>query len=94
MYFASKQFLYEPHTASTREKYVKTIKPFFDDLVTRGGLYDYKLICDESNNTPEVIDRNELRVKICIKPVRTIEFIIVDLCVLNTGASWAEMDSI
>ena len=94
VYFASKQFLYEPHTASTREKYVKTIKPFFDDLVTRGGLYDYKLICDESNNTPEVIDRNELRVKICIKPVRTIEFIIVDLCVLNTGASWAEMDSI
>ena len=94
VYFASRQFLYEPHTAATREKYVKTIKPFFDDLVTRGGLYDYKIICDESNNTPEVIDRNELRVKIGIKPVKTIEFIIVDLCVLNTGADWSEMDSI
>lgn len=40
------------------------------------------------------MDRNELRVKIGIKPVKTIEFIIVDLCVLNTSASWTEMDSI
>ena len=92
VYFASRQFLYEPHTQATREKYVKTITPFFQDLVTRGGLYDFKIICDSSNNPPEVMDRNELRVKIGIKPVKTIEFIIVDLCVLNTGASWNELD--
>ena len=94
VYFASRQFLYEPHTQAIREKYVKTITPFFEDLKTRGGLYDFKIICDSSNNTPEVIDRNELRVKIGIKPVKTIEFIIVDLCVLNTGASWSEMDAV
>ena len=94
VYFASRQFLYEPHTAAIRERYVKTITPFFQDLVNRGGLYDFKIICDSSNNTPEVIDRNELRVKIGIKPVKTIEFIIIDLAVLNTGASWSEMDSI
>ena len=94
VYFASRQFLYEPHTAATREKYVKTIKPFFDDLVTRGGLYDYRITCDESNNGPEVIDRNELRVKIGIKPVKTIEWIFVDLVTLNTGADWSEMDAI
>ena len=94
VYFASRQFLYEPHTQAIREKYVKTITPFFQDLVNRGGLYDFKLICDSSNNGPEVIDRNELRVKIGIKPVKTIEFIIIDLCALNTGASWTEMDSI
>ena len=94
VYFASRQFLYEPHTAAIREKYVKTITPFFQDLVNRGGLYGFKIICDESNNTPEVIDRNELRVKIGIKPVKTIEFIIIDLCTLNTGASWTEMDSV
>jgi hypothetical protein len=94
VYFASRQFLYEPHTQAIREKYVKTITPFFQDLVNRGGLYDFTIICDSSNNTPEVIDRNELRVKIGIKPVKTIEFIIIDLCVLNTGASWSEMDSI
>ena len=94
VYFASRQFLYEPHTAAIREKYVKTITPFFQDLMNRGGLYGFKIICDESNNTPEVIDRNELRVKIGIKPVKTIEFIIIDLAVLNTGASWTEMDSI
>lgn len=94
VYFASLQFLYEPHTQAIREKYVKTITPFFQDLMNRGGLYGFKIICDESNNTPEVIDRNELRVKIGIKPVRTIEYIIIDLCALNTGASWTEMDSI
>lgn len=94
VYFASRQFLYEPHTAAIREKYVKTITPFFQDLMNRGGLYGFKIICDESNNTEEVIDRNELRVKIGIKPVRTIEFIIIDLCVLNTGASWTEMDAV
>jgi hypothetical protein len=94
VYFASRQFLYEPHTQAIREKYVKTLTPFFQDLVNRGGLYDFTIICDSSNNTPEVIDRNELRVKIGIKPVKTIEFIIIDLAVLNTGASWSEMDSI
>ncbi len=94
VYFASRQFLYEPHTAAIREKYVKYITPFFQDLVSRGGLYDFKIICDSTNNTPEVIDRNELRVKIGIKPVKTIEFIIIDLCALNTGASWTEMDAV
>lgn len=94
VYFASRQFLYEPHTAAIREKYVKTITPFFQDLMNRGGLYGFKIICDATNNTPEVIDRNELRVKIGIKPVKTIEFIIIDLCVLNTGASWSEMDAV
>jgi hypothetical protein len=94
VYFASRQFLYEPHTQAIREKYVKYITPFFQDLMSRGGLYDFKIICDSTNNTPEVIDRNELRVKIGIKPVKTIEFIIIDLCVLNTGASWTEMDAV
>ena len=94
VYFASRQFLYEPHTQAIRDKYVKTITPFFQDLMNRGGLYGFKIICDSSNNTPEVIDRNELRVKIGIKPVKAIEFIIIDLCVLNTGASWTEMDAV
>lgn len=94
VYFASRQFLYEPHTQAIREKYVKYITPFFQDLMNRGGLYDFKIICDSSNNTAEVIDRNELRVKIGIKPCKTIEFIIIDLCVLNTGASWTEMDAV
>ena len=94
VYFASRQFLYEPHTQAIRDKYVKTITPFFQDLLNRGGLYGFKIICDGSNNGPEVIDRNELRVKIGIKPCKTIEYIIIDLCALNTGASWTEMDAV
>ena len=63
----------------------------FEQAKIGGGLYDYKLICDESINTPDVIDRNELKLKIGLKPTKTVEFIEVTFTLLNTGASWSEM---
>ena len=62
----------------------------FNDAKVRGGLYDYKIVCDSSNNTPDVIDRNELVVDIALKPTRTAEFILLNFYALRTGASWAE----
>lgn len=94
VYFASRAFLYEPNTAYTRKRYVDTITPFFESIKQRGGMYDYKIICDESNNTPETIDRNELRVKIGIQPVKTIEFILVDFVASRTGSDWSELATI
>lgn len=94
VYFASRAFLYEPNTAYTRRRYVDTIKPFFESIKNRGGMYDYKIICDESNNTPDTIDRNELRVKIGIQPVKTIEFILVDFVASRTGSDWSELATI
>ena len=94
VYFASRAFLYEPNTAYTRRRYVDTITPFFEDIKQRGGMYDYKIICDDSNNTPDTIDRNELRVKIGIQPVKTIEFILVDFVASRTGSDWSELATI
>jgi phage tail sheath protein FI len=55
------------------------------DLVAKRGLYDYLVVCDESNNTPARIDRNELWIDVAIEPVKAAEFIYIPVRVLNTG---------
>lgn len=91
VYQTSRWFLYEGNTQYTRQRLVDAVDPYFKDAKNRGGLYDYIIKCDESNNTPEVIDRNELKLQIGVKPVKTAEFILVDIFVLRTGGSWSEM---
>lgn len=83
--------VYEGNTAYMRQRVVDLIKPYFEEAKVGGGLYDYKIVCDDSNNTPTTIDRNELHIAIGIKPVKTIEFIVVNFVLLSTGASWDEM---
>ena len=90
-YKISRYFLYEGNTAYTRQRLVDALDPYFKEAKVGGGIYDYKIVCDESNNTPSSIDRNELHVSIGIKPVKTIEFIIVDFVAASTGASWQEV---
>lgn len=90
-YQVSRYFVYEGNTAYTRQRLVDALDPYFKDAKNRGGIYDYKIICDESINDPDTIDRNELKVKIGIKPVKTAEFILIDFICLRTGGSWAEM---
>lgn len=87
----ARYFVYEGHTAYTRQRFVDAIDPYFKQAKANGGIYDYMIICDESINTPEVIDNNELRVKIGIKPVKTIEFIMMDFIAGSTGGSWDEI---
>lgn len=84
-------FLYEGNTAYLRQRVVDSITPYFKEARVKGGLYDYKIICDESNNTSETIDRNELHVSIGIKPVKTVEFIMVSFILASTGANWDEV---
>ena len=90
-YKVARYFVYEGNTAYTRQRLIDTIDPIFADVKLRNGIYDYKIICDESINTPDVIDRNELKVKIGIKPVKTAEFILIDFIALTTGGSFDEM---
>ena len=87
----SRYFVYEGHTAYTRQRLVDALDPYFKDAKNRGGIYDYIIKCDEENNPPEVIDRNELKVQIGIKPVKTIEFIEIQFVLARTGASWSEV---
>lgn len=94
VYQVARYFVYEPNTAYTRQRFVDQLTGYFDEVMYSGGMYDYRIICDESINTPEVIDNNELRVRIGIKPVKTIEFIEIQFVALRTGGSWEELSNI
>jgi phage tail sheath protein FI len=91
VYQVSRYFVYEPNNIFTRRRLLSTIEPIFKAVKTAGGLYDYMLVCDESNNTPQVIDNNELKVAILLKPVRTAEFILVDFVACRTSANFSEV---
>ena len=65
------------------------VERFCGGLVTDRGLYDFLVVCDESNNTPARIDRNELWVDVAIQPVKAVEFIYIPLRIRNTGESLA-----
>ena len=81
----AKPFLFEPNDRQTRDSVTSTFERFLADLVGLRALYEFAVVCDESNNTPTRIDRNELWVDVAIKPVKAIEFIFIPIRVLNTG---------
>jgi phage tail sheath protein FI len=80
-----KQFLFEPNDELTRNEISNVIDSLMIDLVAKRALYDYLVVCDQSNNTPARIDRNELWVDIAIEPVKAVEFIYIPLRIKNTG---------
>ena len=84
-----KPYLFEPNDQQTRNEVKKQVESFFSELVSLRALYDFLVVCDDSNNTPERIDRNELYVDIAIKPVKAIEFIYIPIRIKNTGESLA-----
>ncbi len=84
--FTVKYLVFENNTIETRARFLELVDPYFRRVQNQQGLYDYRIIIDNSNNTPDVIDRNEMRAQIYMKPAKTAEFIIVDFVVLPTGA--------
>jgi phage tail sheath protein FI len=84
--FTVKYLVFENNTVETRARFIEITDPYFRRVKNQQGLYDYRIIIDESNNTPDVVDRNEMRAQIYLKPAKTAEFIIVDFLVLPTGA--------
>lgn len=84
-------FIFENNTLFTRARIINTLSPFFERVKAADGLYDYLIVCDERNNTPEVIDNNELIVDIYLKPVRTAEFIRVNFYATRTDANFEEL---
>lgn len=91
VYKIARYYVYEPNNEYTRTRFVDQITPIFDDVKLRGGLYDYRIVCNQQNNTEEVIDRNELKVSIMIKPTKTAEFLILNFVALRTGGSFSEV---
>lgn len=88
---AAQFFVFEPNTTFTRTRLVNTLSPIFDRAKNNEGLYDYLIVCDERNNTPEVIDNNQLVVDIYIKPVKASEFILINFFATRTDASFQEI---
>ena len=88
---ASRFFVFEQNTEFTRQRLINTLTPLFERAKNNEGVYDYLIVCDERNNTPEVIDANELVVDIYIKPVRTAEFILVNFYATRTDANFEEI---
>jgi hypothetical protein len=82
---AARPFVFEPNDALTRNQIAGVIQTLMIDLVAKRGIYDYLVQCDEQNNTPARIDRNELWVDVAIEPVKAAEFIYIPIRVLNTG---------
>ena len=78
-------FVFEPNDKITRDELKEQIEQFMNDLVAKRGIYDYLVVCDESNNTNDRIDRNELYVDIAIEPTKATEFIYIPIRLKNTG---------
>ena len=87
----AKDFLFEFNDEITRTNFVNTVEPFLRDVQGKRGIFDYVVICDESNNTAAVIDANEFRADIYIKPARSINFIGLTFIATKTGVDFEEV---
>ena len=82
--------VFEQNTITTRNNFISRVTPYLQTIQQKQGLYAFKVIMDESNNTPDVIDRNQLIGQIYIQPARTAEFIAIDFILEPTGAQFPQ----
>ncbi len=87
---SSRFLVFEQNDSSTRARFMNIVNPFLESVQSNSGLSAFKVVMDDSNNTPDVIDRNQLVGQIFIQPTRTAEFIVLDFSVLPTGATFPE----
>lgn len=81
----ARPFVFEPNDKLTRDEFKNEIEKYLNELVAKRGVFDYLVVCDDSNNTPARIDRNELWADVAIEPVKAAEFIFIPLRLKNTG---------
>ena len=87
---SSRFLVFEQNDSSTRARFLNIVNPFLESVQANSGLSAFKVVMDDSNNTPDVIDRNQMVGQIFIQPTRTAEFIVLDFSVLPTGAAFPE----
>jgi hypothetical protein len=85
----SRYLVFEQNTATTRSKFLNTVNPYLEGIQQRQGLYAFRVVMDETNNTPDVIDRNIMAGQIFLQPTKTAEFIVLDFNILPTGATFS-----
>jgi len=85
MTLLAKPFMFEPNDKITRDEIKQATESLLLELVGQRAVYDFLVVCDDTNNTPSRIDRNELYVDVAIEPVKSVEFIYIPLRLKNTG---------
>ena len=85
---SSKYLVFEQNTTATRNRFLNIVNPYLESVQQRQGLYAFRVQMDEGNNTPDVIDRNQLVGGIYLQPTKTAEFIVLDFNILPTGATF------
>jgi len=88
---AAKSFLFEFNDEFTRTQFRNLVEPFLRDIQGRRGIYDFKVVCDETNNTPEVVDSNKFVGDIYIKPARSINYIQLNFVAVRSGIEFSEI---
>ena len=86
----SRFLVFEQNTSATRSRFLNLVNPFLESVQANSGLTAFRVVMDESNNGPDVVDRNQLVGQIFIQPTRTAEFIVLDFVVQPTGAAFAD----
>ena len=85
----ARNLVFEQNTIATRNRFLATVNPYLESVVQRQGLYAYRVVMDDTNNTADVVDRNQLIGQIFIQPAKTAEFIVLDFTIEPTGATFA-----
>jgi len=88
---AAQAQLFELNNQTTRANFVNIVEPYLRDVQAKNGVYDFLVICDQTNNTPDVIDNNEFRADIFLKPTRSINYITLTFVATRTGVSFEEV---
>jgi hypothetical protein len=86
----SKYLVFENNTEATRNRFLATVNPYMETVQQNNGLYAFKVVMDDTNNTPDVIDRNIMKGDIYLQPAKAAEFIIIDFNIMPTGATFGE----
>lgn len=84
----SRYLVFEQNTSTTRNRFLNIVNPYLESIQQRQGLYAFRVVMDDTNNTPDVIDRNIMKGAIYLQPTKTAEFIQIDFNILPTGASF------
>jgi len=84
----SRELVFEQNTQVTRNRFLNSVNPYLEGVQQRQGLFAFRVVMDENNNTPDVIDRNQLVGQIFLQPTRTVEYIVLDFNVTPTGATF------
>jgi hypothetical protein len=83
--------MFEFNDEFTRAEFVNIVEPFLREVQGRRGISDFRVVCDETNNTPEVVDRNEFVASVFIKPARSINYVTLNFVAVRSGVEFEEV---